>query len=148
MLGNRQAFYSFCHRGMAINYRKEDDEDSWGTRRGVEPRCMQNHEELMLRGKIDKTTVMIRCLDLNRKLSQAHLMMICMNWRILYCCIIYSCCIGLLTYEMTWSPFSRRSENELVFSLDNFNILIHLSTTQKSIWKKYLQRIEIWFHCM
>ena len=28
---------------------------------------MQNHEELMLRGKIDKTTVMIRCLDLNRK---------------------------------------------------------------------------------
>ena len=67
MLGNRQAFYSFCHRGMAINYRKEDDEDSWGTRRGVAPRCMQNHEELMLRGKIDKTTVMIRCLDLNRK---------------------------------------------------------------------------------
>ncbi|XP_022338114.1 ER membrane protein complex subunit 5-like isoform X2 [Crassostrea virginica] len=27
MLGNRQAFYSFCHRGMAINYRKEDDEE-------------------------------------------------------------------------------------------------------------------------
>nr|XP_011447527.2 membrane magnesium transporter 1 [Crassostrea gigas] len=27
MLGNRQAFYSFCHRGMAINYRKEEEEE-------------------------------------------------------------------------------------------------------------------------
>ena len=143
MLGNRQAFYSFCHRGMAINYRKEDDEeDSWGTRRGVKPRCMQNPEELMLRGKIDKTTVMIRCLDLNRKLSQAHLMMICMNWRILYCCIIYSCCIGLL---MKW--LSHHFQEGVKMSLC-LVILIHLSTTQKSIRKKVLQRIEIWFHCM
>ncbi|XP_061194905.1 ER membrane protein complex subunit 5-like [Saccostrea echinata] len=28
MLSNRQAFYSFCHRGMAINYREDENEDS------------------------------------------------------------------------------------------------------------------------